>query len=163
MMKRVLAIVFSCFVLGMMFWAVYLRGHLDGHKHVHEVELMSKVEAPKLPPVTDWQKFYVAIHAGDVNAMEWTIAIENDPDSEYRDCTLFLVDGDRWYEVESIGLWSCGGPHKKGEPYRMFILPREGFAKTLKTVPSDDAKFVVVGPGRAKLVELEIKYREPKR
>lgn len=111
------------------------------------------------PPVTDWKKFYAAIQSGDVNAMEWTIGIENDPDKDYRDCTLFLVDGDRWYEVETIILWSCGGPHKKDEPYRMFIMPRERFAKTLKDVPSDDAKFVVVGPGRAKLIEVEIKYR----
>lgn len=164
MKKALLASAAIIFAVWFGHYVGYSRCKIDTMERENAESRAKMMETkPVVPPVTDWKKFYIAIESGDVNAMEWSVGVQADPDSEYNRCTLFLVDGDRWYEVEDLSLWSCGGPHEDGELYRSYVLPRDKFRKMLKTVPSDDAKFVVVGPGRAKLVEVEIKYRERKR
>jgi hypothetical protein len=161
MMKRILSRLFAAAVLGFLFWIVYTAGHLDGHKHVEEAKLAAKAETPKSPPLTDWKKFYDLVKADKAGYM--LIEVEAScADREQSDFTLFLVDGNRWYEMQVGGLWSCGGPHPD-KPYRFFALPQPSFDSILKRVPSDDAKFVMVGPGQPKLTNVKISYHDKDR
>lgn len=110
--------------------------------------------APEAKPGIDWTKFFDRVfHA------EWQITFEiglTTDDFTKCEYTLYLVDGDRWIELESErGVKGCGAPQSV---YRFFVMLPEDFTNKLTRVPGKDAKIVAVGIGNPKVVEQGVRY-----
>jgi hypothetical protein len=108
------------------------------------------------PPTNiEWDKFYDRIFlAGDWEVTA-TIGLTTD-DHNKCEYTIYLVDGDRWIEVEhNRGVRGCGAPQSV---YRFFMMFPDKFTNHLTRVPGKDAKFVAVGLGNPKIVEQNIRY-----
>lgn len=107
----------------------------------------------KLP---DWNKFYDRIfQAGDWEVSA-SIGLTTD-DHNKCEYTLYLVDGDRWIEVDgkNRGVRGCGAPQSV---YRFFVIFSDDFTNKLTRPPGKDARFVAVGLGNPKVVEQHINY-----
>lgn len=110
----------------------------------------------KEPPITNWSNFYERVFL-----VEWQVSLavgmttDDGTNCEY---DLYLVDGNKWLKVESNkGFNGCGSPQSVN---RFFVLINDDFINRLKMsgVPSDNAKFVVVGTHNVKIVEQKVRY-----
>lgn len=107
--------------------------------------------AAKPKPLTDWKKFYDRLQSEDYSVAV-TVGIK--PENDSVDYQVFLVDGDLWYPVGRGGFRGCGRPM---ESYYGIHSLTEAKRKIRKQ-PSDDAKFVAVGPCKMEVIEVRFMY-----
>jgi len=75
-------------------------------------------------------------------------------DDKHTDILIFLVDDDKYYPVATRSNIGCGG---KQLVNRSFVIMNE-LKDVLDEVPSEDTKFVVVGPYRPKIKDIKFFY-----
>jgi hypothetical protein len=143
-------IVLFCLAVGLFVTTMYFRVQERERERARELAIYKEFHKP----VTDWDKFYKALKDGETSKVFLRIAIasENEGENEYH---IFLVDGDRWYLIDSNDFrGGCGGY----QPVKRMYVQLRNLREHLHFVPSDEAKIVVVGDFAPKLRELSFYY-----
>jgi hypothetical protein len=110
---------------------------------------------PTRPPLTDWERVYKIVNGPEDGEDSAYILVGVSSDPEYNEYILFLVDGDRWYYLEHGILRGCGPVQDVYYSIHTFTRLRG----KMKDVPGPNARFVVRGPGRPKLMEAKVKFK----
>lgn len=123
-------------------------------RRANEQRIAAERAQPAAPvPLQDWKKFFDAVHEDDIE-ISWHCKSEIEGNAVH----LFLVDGNRWYEVQRASLMGCGG---KQDEYG-YITGAGRLRRELHKVPGPEAKFVIVGPGNPVLLSVEVRYPKDK-
>jgi len=123
-------------IVSVIFYAAY-AGEQKKQQAIKLQQMINK-------PITDWGKFHEALHAAEESEVILRIGV-----SQKDECHVFLVDDDCWYYITS---------QQFREPVQNVKL--EFLRLRLKTIPSNDAKIVVVGPSTPKLTCVEFIYNK---
>lgn len=125
----------------------FMVGYLWSHPTPNPKPVAAVVKEEK--PKYNWKAIYEDIQAGEGY---YRIGISGE--RRHFEYTLYIVDGDRWFLVHR-GHYGpgCG---REMDVYYSIHPWKEALKNCLDAPPSDNAKFVVVGPGKPKIVELLI-------